>query len=65
MIGDRLRDLGRPRVEAMDHDGLHRDELAESLEIGSIEPGPIEPGLRPELELAVVRHFLLRMWAID
>jgi hypothetical protein len=37
----------------VDHDGLHRDEMVESLEVGLIEPG-----LCPEFEFAVGRHFL-------
>src|SRR3974390_2997393 len=39
MGGHRLRNFSCSRVKAVDHDGLHRDELAESLEIRSVKPG--------------------------
>ena len=56
IVGDSLRYFGCPRIKAVDHDGLHRDELIESLEGGPIEPGRVKPRLRPEFEFAVFGH---------
>jgi hypothetical protein len=53
MFGDRLWDVGRARVKAVDHHGLHRDRLVKPFEIELIEPG-----LSPDFELAVFFHFL-------
>jgi hypothetical protein len=51
---DRLRDIDRARVKAVNHQGLHWNGKVESVEFGLIEPG-----LRPVFVFAVLSHFPL------
>jgi hypothetical protein len=53
ILGDRLRDFVRPRVQTVDHKCLHRDGL-----VGALEGVHIEPGLFPVLVFAVLAHLL-------
>jgi hypothetical protein len=53
MLGDRLWDVGRARVNALYHQGLHRDGLVESVEIELIKPG-----FCPGFEFGVLWHLL-------
>jgi len=53
ILGDRLRDFGCARINAVDHPGLHRDGKGEPIELSLIEPG-----LCPGFEFRVLSHFL-------
>jgi hypothetical protein len=53
ILRDRLRDIRCARINAVDHQRLHRDGKVEPVEFGLIEPG-----LYAGFEFGVFSHFL-------
>src|SRR5580698_1179553 len=58
-LGDRLRNVGCARINAVDHQGLHGNCKVEPFEVGLIEPR-----LFPGFKLCVLSHFLTP-WMTD
>jgi hypothetical protein len=52
MLGNLLWNFACPRIEAVDHDRLHRDERGYQV----ADSGCVVPRLLPELEIIEVRH---------